>query len=140
MKSLGLSFQRLTWSKVANGRGMPAHHRPYTGSTYIPRTSSLKSCMGHRTPSPVWQLAVDVGVRHASLLEFRYSVACEAGGLAVTVLDSNGTRTPLFSGEQLHDSGTQVIPVASGSKYRLEIKGEKARGTYEVAWAPVAQP
>jgi hypothetical protein len=78
-----------------------------------------------------------VGVKHASHLEFRYSVACEAGRLSVTILDSAGTRTPLFSGEQVQDSGTQVLAVTPGSKYKLEIKGEQAKGTYELSWAPV---
>jgi hypothetical protein len=82
------------------------------------------------------RLVRSIGFKDAKHLRFEYSVECEEGNLSMAVVEPNGSRTTLFSGEQVHDSGSQVLPFTSGSKYKLEIKGERAKGTYEVSWTP----
>ena len=43
---------------------------------------------------------------------------------------ASGTEASFLAG------GEFPIPIVSGSKHRLQIKGKKARGTYEISWSP----
>jgi hypothetical protein len=78
-----------------------------------------------------------LGFKDTKHLRVEYAVACVEGNLSLSIIEPNGNRTTLFSGDQVNDSGTEIIEVTPGSKYKLEIKGERAKGTYEVSWTPV---
>lgn len=73
----------------------------------------------------------NITLEEGEILYLEYSSKVQEGSLTITLLDPDGKEVAQL---ETNTTGTMQVEAASTGSYRLVIKGNKTKGSFDVTW------